>query len=186
MTVATSQLPIAVDPLIAEAKRRMHRRRWLLALASLAVAGAAVSYALATHDHAGTSPHRAAPGGAACAGSPAALGSVRPGGPYAQVGWGTCAPAQITNGGDASSSAWNLRWSHWGAAVALAQGTSAVWSLSPTGWGRITLRASDIGRCAAQGRQTYRRLEYRIPIRKAGPLGRWHLWSGLNSVCASY
>ncbi len=46
MTVRVPRLPLALDPLIAEAKRRMRRRRYLTALAVVAVAAGAATLAL--------------------------------------------------------------------------------------------------------------------------------------------
>lgn len=46
MEIGLPRVPLALDPLIAEAKRRMHRRRSLLALALLLLGGAAAALAL--------------------------------------------------------------------------------------------------------------------------------------------
>jgi hypothetical protein len=57
MTVRVARLPISLDPLIAEAKRRARQRRLLLALGVAAAGAVAVSFAL----HSGAGPRGALP-----------------------------------------------------------------------------------------------------------------------------
>lgn len=121
------------------------------------------------------------------------LGSVRAVGPRIGVGWATCAPRFITNGGDTASEAVRIRWVGWGAAASSGSGVTWLDTNAGAGLGpvRIMLRAFDLGRCSPHGPQAYRRLEFREPRRVGGPLGPWTLWRGpttspLHTICNSY
>jgi hypothetical protein len=61
MTLHIPRLPISLDPLIAEAKRRARRRRWLI-LSVLVVAAAAAAASLALGSSSGSGPAAAAGG----------------------------------------------------------------------------------------------------------------------------
>ena len=102
------------------------------------------------------------------------------------VGWGTALPDVIFNGGDPNGRAWNLRWSHWGAATASARGLT--WIFRPNGGyfakpAVIELRAGAIGRCSKGGPLAYTHLEAREAVRPGGPLGKWFDWGGWPSIC---
>jgi len=102
------------------------------------------------------------------------------------AGWGTARPRVIFNGGTRNSRAWNLRWSGWGTASAHARGLT--WIYRPDGGyyprpAAIELRATRIGRCAANSPRAYRYLEARSAVRPGGPLGRWYAWGGWGRIC---
>ena len=128
-----------------------------------------------------------------CPRSGVVLGSVRSYGPYSHVGWGTCAPRYITNGGDMASQASRIHWSRWGGRMALGRGVTWLDTNAGAGLGPvpIELRASVLGRCSPSGPRAYRRLEYRAPKRVGGPLSRWTIWVGdevghSKTICNAY
>jgi len=102
------------------------------------------------------------------------------------IGWGTAHPSVIYNGGVPSGKAWNVRWSHWGAASSTAHGLTSLYR--PNGGyyskpGAIELRAYRIGQCVAGGKPAYTRLAARVAIRPGGTPGRWFAWGGWHTVC---
>jgi hypothetical protein len=103
-------------------------------------------------------------------------------------GWGTAHPAEVYNGGDPSGLVTRIRWSHWGSGVATGWGMNAIFK--PQGGYypqlvHIELHASRLGRCSADGPLAYRHLAFRVPSQPGGPLGRWHSWSGQQSICTA-
>lgn len=70
MTVHVPRLPISLDPLIAEAKRRMRRRRLLIAVAAVAIA-AGSAFAMGAPGRPGSN------GGGGALSGPGRVGSVR-------------------------------------------------------------------------------------------------------------
>jgi len=102
------------------------------------------------------------------------------------IGWGTPHPRVIFNGGDPSGRAWNIRWSNWGAGVAIGHGLN--WLFRPQGGyygtpGVIEVRAYGIGRCSPTGPRAYLHLQARVPARPGGSLGRWFAWGGQRNLC---
>src|SRR4029077_3430210 len=61
MTLHMPRLPFSLDPLMAEAKRRMRRRRFLAVIAIAVAVGIAVGLTLALRSPAGSSPSPASP-----------------------------------------------------------------------------------------------------------------------------
>jgi hypothetical protein len=99
-------------------------------------------------------------------------------------GFGKPHPKKIFNGGDPSGLAFHLVWSHWGRAVSTATGKSYAPKKSGGVYpaGRIELRASDLGRCTANGQLAYRHLRAReAPPHKS--FGHWFKWSGTKTIC---
>lgn len=102
-------------------------------------------------------------------------------------GWGTAHPALIYNGGDASGSITEVRWSSWGGPVAHGRGRHPIFK-PRGGYYRhpvvAQLKAIDIGSC--EGRQAYLRLLIREPRRPGGRLGPWRSWAGPQTICEPY
>jgi hypothetical protein len=91
-------------------------------------------------------------------------------------GWGTLKPTIIFNGSDPSGYMSGIQWQQWGQKSAI--GWGFTWIFKPTGGYyhihvRAELRATDIGRCTAQGPLAYRCHYARVPSRSGGPLGPW-------------
>lgn len=116
------------------------------------------------------------------------LGSRSFAGPYGG-GFGASRPSDISNNGTGHGSLFRVRWRSWGGFTAYA--TALIPVLAPNGsyYPRLLrgeLRATDVGRCTANGPLAYRQLWYRTPRRPGGPLGRWRRWSGdQKTICRS-
>jgi hypothetical protein len=101
-------------------------------------------------------------------------------------GWGTSQPSTIYNGGDPSGRVTDIRWSTWGQSTALGSGLNAIFKPEGGYYSQlvpITLRAYDIGTCAAGGPRAYLKLSTREPVRPGGPLGPWSSWSEAPNLC---
>lgn len=68
MTLHVPRLPLSLDPLFGEAKRRMRRRRVLVGIATVALVGAATATALALRPSGGATPSGFASSGAVSVG----------------------------------------------------------------------------------------------------------------------
>jgi hypothetical protein len=101
------------------------------------------------------------------------------------MGFGTCRPHLISNGGDPSGIASSITWNSWGTTSAIGFGENAI-AMPKGGYYRqlvrIELRATDIGHCPGSTALSYRQLYGREPTRPGGPLGLWFLWGG-RSIC---
>jgi len=119
-------------------------------------------------------------------GGPVVLGGKIYGAPTGK-GWGTAHPHFIYNGGDASGSITDVRWSSWGGAVAHGRGRNPIFR-PRGGYFRhpvvALLKATDLGEC--EGRRAYLRLLIREPRRPGGPLGPWRSWAGPQTPCEPY
>ena len=172
------------DPLIAEARFRMRRRRVLFALAAVLIVGAALGTPLALRRTTAVSQAEQRP----------ALGSVRFAGPIGS-GWGRAHPTVIYNGGDQTGRAWHIVWKHWGSPTATGVGRTrdiAPYHFSGRELGpyyrtplKIEFRATDLGRCTRSGRLAYRRLEAREQFHPGGTLSGWGNWSPIGTICRS-
>jgi hypothetical protein len=154
--------PIALDPLIAEAKRRTRQRRLLVAVLAVLVFVAALATTLALRHSAVVQPTA----------SGAVLGSTKFS-PYPGSGWGSAAPTHIWNGGDCLGTVVNIRWEHWGSPTASGVGQTCSRPVGP--YIRIELRATDLGRCSPSGPVAYLKLYVRERPSRRGPFSPWDL-----------
>jgi hypothetical protein len=118
--------------------------------------------------------------------APIVLGGEVYGGELGE-GWGVARPDTIYNGGVPSGLIANVHWSSWGGAVARGRGRHPIYK-PRGGYSRHPvvpqLKATRIGSC--EGRDAYLKLLIREPRRPGGPLGRWHSWSGPQTICEPY
>lgn len=101
-------------------------------------------------------------------------------------GFGSAHPREIYNGGDASGSVFDIRWSSWGGRTAFGVGKNPIFKPNGGYYARpvtIDLHAVDLGRCRPGGPLAYRRMYVREPRRPGGSLGKWFSWSGSSSLC---
>lgn len=102
------------------------------------------------------------------------------------VGFGTCRPGAINNGGDPSGTVSAINWDAWGPPSVLGSGENPIFM---PGGGyypqpvRAELRATDLGYCPGSNSLAYLQLFIREPSRPGGPDGPWFLWSGAHSLC---
>jgi hypothetical protein len=95
--------------------------------------------------------------------------------PYG-TGWGTAHPREIFNGGAPDGSVSEIRWRHWGAAMATGTGVKPAYKPGGGYYAkrvRAELRASRPGRCPGSNRRAYTRLITREQTRPGGPFGDW-------------
>jgi len=100
--------------------------------------------------------------------------------PYGE-GWGSSRPSLISNGGDPSGHVWHIHWSSWGGPAAFGTGLTAIFKPGGGYYNqlvRIQLKATDVGRCTANGPLAYQQLWVREPSRPGGPLASWFPWAG--------
>jgi hypothetical protein len=101
-------------------------------------------------------------------------------------GFGSAHPRAIYNGGDASGSVFDIRWSSWGGRTALGVGKNPIFKPNGGYYPQpvtIQLHAVALGHCSPGAPPAYERLYVREPGRPGGPLGKWFSWSGRNSLC---
>jgi hypothetical protein len=102
-------------------------------------------------------------------------------------GWGAAHPSFISNGGDASGSLLDVKWSSWGGSVAHGRARHPIFKPRGGYYRRpvvALLKATDLGEC--EGRSAYLRLLIREPRRPGGPLGPWRSWAGPQTLCEPY
>ena len=102
-------------------------------------------------------------------------------------GWGAVHPNFISNGGDASGSLLDVKWSSWGGSVAHGRARHPIFKPHGSYYRRpvvALLKAMDLGEC--EGRRAYLRLLIREPRRPGGPLGPWRSWAGPQTLCEPY
>jgi hypothetical protein len=116
----------------------------------------------------------------------AVLGGVVYGAPNGE-GWGSERPEEISNGGDASGTLFEVEWSSWGGAVALGQARHPIFKPNGGYYRKpvlAQLKATDLGRC--EGHRAYLKLMIREPRKPGGQLGPWLSWSGPKTLCEPY
>jgi hypothetical protein len=102
-------------------------------------------------------------------------------------GFGTPHPEFIYNGGDASGSISDVRWSAWGGAVAHGRGRHPLFRPRGGYYRRpvvALLKATDLGRC--EGHPAYVRLMIKEPRHPGGAFGPWRSWAGPQTICEPY
>jgi hypothetical protein len=127
------------------------------------------------------------PAARSASGGAVVLGSTRFHAP-ASRGFGTTRPAELFNGGDPSGLVTHIHWTSWGGTQAAGYGLNAIFKPQGGYYGqlvRIDLIARDRGTCPGSSRLVYRQLLAREPPRPGGPDGKWFLWNGAASLCAS-
>lgn len=102
------------------------------------------------------------------------------------TGWGTVAPAVLSNGGVPSGTLGDIRWSGWGSPTATGSATAALY-LPEGGYyrtrTRVPVKATNLATCPGSDTPAYTELWLRLPQWPGGPLGSWFKWSASKTIC---